>query len=89
MYCIVFIRRCSDIAILKNCNLVTLSFVEKDPLDHFLQMVFVVGLQEGAEAGLAQEQDTFGDLLQVNLPGTYINRVLNGQSRKFLATNRT
>ncbi len=67
----------------------TLSLVEKAPLDHLPQMVFVVGLQEGTEAGLAQEQDTFGDILQVSLPGTYINRILNGLSRKFLATNRT
>jgi hypothetical protein len=36
-------------------------------------MVFVVGLQEGTEAGLAQEQETFGDLLQVSLPGTVIH----------------
>jgi hypothetical protein len=73
----------------KKCNLVTLSFVENDPFGHLPQMVFVVGLQEGTKAGLAQEQDTFGDLLQVSLPGTYINRILNGQSRKFLVTNRT
>jgi hypothetical protein len=61
-----------NIAILNNCILVTLSLVEKDPLGHLPQMVFVVGLQEGTEAGLAQEQHTFGDLLQVSLPGTYM-----------------
>jgi hypothetical protein len=33
------------------------------------QMLFVVGSLAGTEKQLIQEQETFGDLLQINLPG--------------------